>query len=163
MATNTRTETPAASAHRVPDAHAVESAGVRTPVGHAPSPADDRLLHPVRPIAPRPVRRPHTGTTAVGGRTTAAGNPPSSALLPFGAAPEAGARPLVPPTAVPELAGDLLGLPDFSALRRGLRRGWAWLADQLRASAEMDARLRARRDEDSAAMARAGVNPSRFG
>lgn len=155
MATNTRTGTAShtTSAARVPDPHALESRSA----GHAPSPADERLLHPLRPARRRPVREPHGLTAAIGGRTTAAGTAPSPARLPHRVR-HAGAPRLVAPTAVPDHSGDLLGLPDLSGLRLGLRRAWAWLAREVRASAQMDARLRARRDEDSAAMARAGVN-----
>lgn len=156
MATNTRTET---SAH---------GAGTRVPAGHAPSPADERLLHPVRPGTRRPVRDPHSavvtvGTTVIGGRTTPAAPAPSSAHRPLGLAPARRAHGVVAPTAVPDHSGDLLGLPDLSGFRRGLHHAWAWLVREVRASAEIDARLRARRDEDSAAMARAGANPMRFG
>lgn len=66
------------------------------------------------------------------------------------------------PTSIPDHSGDLLGLPDLSGLRRGLRRVWARLLRGVRASAEVDARLQARHDEDSASMLRAGVIPSRL-
>ncbi|WP_430298258.1 hypothetical protein [Sinomonas sp. B1-1] len=129
----------------------------------------DRTLHPLRPTTRRPVRDPHrdAGGPPAGERTTPAGNPPSSPRLPLAEpdaarAPRRADRPLVAPTTLPDHSGDLLGLPDFSALRRRLRRTWAWLAGQFGAAAAVDARLRARRDEDSAAMLRAGVAPTPF-
>lgn len=129
----------------------------------------DRTLHPLRPATRRPVRDPHRGAGGplVGERTTPAGNPPSSARPPLGEpeaarAPRLVGRPLVAPTTLPDHSGDLLGLPDFSVLRRRIHRAWTWLAGQVGAAAEVDARLRARRDEDSAAMLRAGVTPTPF-
>ncbi|WP_413249780.1 hypothetical protein [Sinomonas flava] len=129
----------------------------------------DRTLHPLRPTTRRPVRDPHRGAAGplTGERTTPAGNPPSSPHLPLNEpeaarAPRRAGRPLMAPTTLPDHSGDLLGLPDFSALRRRFHRTWAWLAGQFGAAAEVDARLRARRDEDSAAMLRAGVAPTPF-
>ncbi|WP_235780165.1 hypothetical protein [Sinomonas notoginsengisoli] len=165
MATNNCTETAAGSDSdvRLPDPHAIEARGVGASAGHAPSSADERLLYPVRPTAPRPVRAPHSRPATGGGRTTPGGNGPSFVPLPLSAAPRAGGPALVRQTTIPEVSGDLLGLPDFSGLGRALRRVWPWFAAQIRAAAEMDGRLRTRRDEDSAAMYRAGVNPTRFG
>ncbi len=80
----------------------------------------------------------------------------------MGSRANASIRPLVPATVVPDVAGDLLGLPDFSALRRGLRRLGKLLVGRVRDGAQSDARFRARRDEDSAAMARSGVAPTRY-
>ncbi|GAA2196469.1 hypothetical protein GCM10009849_01690 [Sinomonas flava] len=143
MATNTRTQ------------HSTESL--------------DRTLHPLRPGTRRPVRDPHRGAGGplAGERTTPAGNPPSSARPPLrepdaARAPRLVGRPFVAPTTVPDTSGDLLGLPDLSALRGALRHLWRWLAGQVGAAAELDARVRARRDEDSAAMLRAGVTPTPF-
>ena len=70
---------------------------------------------------------------------------------------------LVAPTVVPaHSSGDLLGLPDLSWLRLGIGRLWGWAVAELRGAADVDGRLRARRDEDSAAMVRAGVVPTRY-
>jgi hypothetical protein len=128
----------------------------------------DRTSHPVRPTSPRPVRDPHGRPDAGGGRTTPAGNPPSSArpgIREATAEPSVAApfREAVPPTALPDVSGDLVGLPDLSALRRAGRRVWDWAVRQVRGAAAVDSQVRARRDEDSAAMLRAGVVPTPFG
>ncbi|MEN2743958.1 hypothetical protein [Sinomonas halotolerans] len=154
MATNTRTQSAAPAADTTP--------------GLLP---DERLLHPGRRAVRRPARDPHDRPVAAGGRTTPAAAPPSSApralrepeaeasaRVPLGAA----VPPVAPPTIVPDVSGDLLGVPDFPALRRGLRRAWEWAVRQVRAAAEIDRRVQARRDEDSAAMLRAGVTPTPF-
>ncbi len=69
--------------------------------------------------------------------------------------------PFVAPTALPDHAGDLLGLPDLGGLRRAARRAWAWLRESLDAAAAIDARLRERRDDDAVRLARAGASPTR--
>ena len=137
---------------------------------HTIDPAAERAVHPVRPASRRPLRDPHhllEGGTGVGPLTTPAGPAPSSARPALGETDaggraDASTRPLVAPTAVPDVSGDLLGLPDLSALRRGLARAGGWLIGRVRAAARTDARLRARRDEDSAAMLRSGVAPTRY-
>lgn len=163
MTTNTNT-VPASSGHgsaaRVPDAHALESR--REAVEHAPSPVRERLAHPLRPAERRPVRAPHGTAGTAPGRTTSPGTPPLPARLPLAEPGIGSIGDVVPPTVLPDPSGDLLGLPDLGPLVRALRAGWAWLVRQARASAEIDARLRARRDEDSAAMARGGVGLNRL-
>ncbi|MDQ0261581.1 hypothetical protein [Sinomonas atrocyanea] len=164
MATKTSTA-PSSSDHgsaaRIPDAHALGAR--RGDAADRPdSPVRERLAHPLRPTGRRPVRIPHEVPRTAGTRTTAAANPPSSAGLPVAAPRELTARDLVPPTSLPCTSGDLLGLPDVGALARALRAGWAWLGRQARRAAEVDARLRERREEDSATMARAGVIPGRL-
>jgi hypothetical protein len=164
MATKTSTA-PSSSDHgsaaRIPDAHALD-ARRGDAADRAPSPVRERLAHPLRPAERRPARRPHPVPAAAAARTTAAANPPSAARLPLAADREQTARDLVPPTSLPDTSGDLLGLPDFGQLARALRAGWAWFVAQVRASAEIDARLRRRHEEDSALMARTGVIPGRL-
>jgi hypothetical protein len=70
--------------------------------------------------------------------------------------------PLVAPTALPEHAGDLLGLPDLRNARRALGRALAWLRESFEAAGAVEARLRARRDEDDARLARSGGSPTRL-
>lgn len=149
------------SAARIPDAHALD-ARRGDAAASAAAPVRGRLLHPLRPAERRPARTPHPGPAPAAARTTAAPNPPSAARRPEGEPREPASRDLVPPTPLPDTAGDLLGLPDLRPLVRALRAGWGWLARQARASAEVDARLRGRRDEDSATMARHGVIPGRL-
>ncbi|MBL0706010.1 hypothetical protein [Sinomonas cellulolyticus] len=159
MATNT-TRTDASATHPIaPDPHAVEARSA----GRAPSPADDRLLHPLRPVRRRPARAPHSPTGGLGERTTAAGRAASSVRVPLRSGHAPAALRTVPPTVVPDHSGDLLGLPDLSGLRRALRHAWAWIIREVRAAAEIDARVAGRREEDSVAMARAGANPLRLG
>lgn len=163
MATKTSTA-PSSSDHgsaRIPDAHALE-ARRGDAAERAVSPATERLAHPLRAAERRPARRPHNVPAAAAMRTTAAANPPSSARLPLPAVREQAARDLVPPTPLPDTSGDLLGLPEFGPLIRALWAGWVWLVRQARAAAELDGRLRQRREEDSAAMARAGAIPGRL-
>ena len=129
-----------------------------------------RLLHPARPAARPLLGDPHLtfeAGTSVGPRTTPAAPAPSAPRPALGAAGEDGRgdaslRPLVAATTLPDVGGDLLGLPDVTALRRGLRRLGTLLVGHVRAGAQTDARLRARRDEDSAAMARSGLAPTRY-
>lgn len=149
------------SAARIPDAHALD-ARRRDAADTTAAPVRERLLHPLRPAERRPARTPHPGPAPAAARTTARANPPSAPHRPEGAGRGLTSRDLVPPTPLPDTSGDLLGLPDLRPLVRALRAGWAWLARQARASAEVDARLRGRRDEDSATMARAGVIPGRL-
>jgi hypothetical protein len=163
MATNTSTA-PASSGHgpadRIPDAHALGSRR-EAAAEHGAFPVRERILHPLRPAERRPARIPRHGGDAPARRTTPAANAPSPAPLELAAPSGARARDLVPPTVLPDHSGDLLGLPDVAALRRGLRAAWAWAVGHVRASAEIEARLRARRDEDAAALARGGAGPHR--
>jgi hypothetical protein len=71
-------------------------------------------------------------------------------------------RPLVAPTAIPDHAGDLLGMPDFGRLRRAFGRAWSWLRESFEAAGAVDARLRERRDDDALRMARSGASPTRL-
>ena len=143
---------------------------------HTADPAAERVLHPesvlhpARPTGRRRLRDSHLlleAGTSLAPRTTPAAPAPSSARPELGEAAEdsrsdASMRPLVAATTVPDVGGDLLGLPDVEALRRLLRRVGTLLVGRLRDGAQQDARLRARRDEDSAAMARSGLAPTRY-
>ena len=144
---------------------------------HTADPAAERVLHresvlhPARPTGRRRLRDPHllleAAGTSLAPRTTPTAPAPSSARPELGEAAEdsrsdASMRPLVAATTVPDVGGDLLGLPDLEALRSLLRRVGTLLVGRLRDGAQQDARLRARRDEDSAAMARSGLAPTRY-
>ncbi|MGY3567261.1 hypothetical protein [Sinomonas sp. RB5] len=149
------------SAARIPDAHALD-ARRGDAAASAVAPVRGRLLHPLQAAERRPARAPHSVPAPAAARTTAEANRPLAPRWPEGAPRELAPRDLVPPTSLPDTSGDLLGLPDLRPLVRALRAGWAWLVRQARASTEVDARLRARRDEDSATMARSGAIPGRL-
>ncbi|MGT2463080.1 hypothetical protein [Sinomonas atrocyanea] len=149
------------SAARIPDVHALDARRGDAAASTA-APVRGQLLHPLRPAERRPARSPHSVPASDAARTTAEANRPSAPRRPEGAPRELTPRDLVPPTSLPGASGDLLGLPDLRPLVRALRAGWAWLVRQAQASAEVDARLRARRDEDSATMARSGAIPGRL-
>lgn len=117
---------------RIPASHAVESRAA------APAP----VRHPLRPVPRRLARKPHGDGDRL------------AVVAPSSVPRRLEGRPLVAPTALPDHAGDLLGLPDFGRVRRAVGRAWAWLRESFEAAGAVDARLRERRDEDSTRMAR---------
>ncbi|NUP74055.1 MAG: hypothetical protein HOQ07_05310 [Sinomonas sp.] len=144
MTTTNTSPTPSDAADRtpvrVPDAHAVEArATMPEPTPHA-----------LRPAPRRAVRRAH------GEGAPSAGLSASSASL------RLDRGPLLPPTPIPDHSGDLLGLPDFEGLRRALARAWAWLRESFEAAGAVEARLRARRDDDAVRLTRYGASPTRL-
>jgi hypothetical protein len=125
---------------RTPAAHAVESRAA------APAP----VRHPLRPALRRLGRAPHGD----GDRVTL--------VAPSSVPRRLESRPLVAPTALPDHAGDLVGLPDFGQVSRAFGRAWAWLRESFEAAGVVDARLRERRDDDALRMARSGASPTRL-
>ncbi|WP_138416639.1 hypothetical protein [Sinomonas gamaensis] len=125
---------------RTPASHAVESRAAAT----AP------VRHPLRPIPRRLARKPHGDGGGV------------ALVAPSSVPRRLESRPLVAPTALPDHAGDLIGMPDFVRVRRALGRAWSWLRESFEAAGAVDARLRERRDDDALRMAHSGASPARL-